>query len=150
MTSYWIKHFVDTRNETGKDADLMSGRASWANGRLEGMTAATLFYAGVTIKVSALSPGAEIWQKDKYASLVGGNLPATRIARGLGLQITEYDVGKVAYLDDEGHHTHRLELADKVSGNHIAITLEDVGKWLVVMVSRVGTVGLLIKEKYRV
>lgn len=143
--SYWIKYFKDGTQDKGTDTDLWHGKKSWRHRHKE-IKSALLYYAGVTIEVS----GGNIWQKDKYAAVVGGNLPATRIARGLGVQITKDDVGKKAFLRDGPHRTYTLCIDDKAQGNHITITLEDVGSWLVAKVSRVGTVGLLIKEKYRV
>jgi len=148
--SYWIKHFVDTRNETGKDADLMSGKASWTNGRHEGMTSATLSFAGSILRVFAMNPGAEIWQKDQHIAGVGSGLPAQRIARSLGLKVTEHDVGKCAYLHKEGHDIYSLRIEKNTMANHIVLLKKDVGSWLVAKISRVGTVGLLIGERYRV
>ena len=148
--SYWIKHFVDTRNETGKDADLMSGKASWAKGRLEGLRAATLSFAGSIIKVDAMNPGAEIWQKDQFIAGVGSNLSTQRIARSLGLKVTEHDVGKCAYIHHEGHQVYRLCIEQNAPDKYMVLLERDIGSWLVLKISRVGTVGLLIGERYRV
>lgn len=148
--SYWIKHFVDARNETGKDADLMSGKASWAGGRLEGLRSATLSFAGAIIKVDAMNPGAEIWQKDQFIAGVGSKLSTQRIARSLGLKVTEHDVGKCAYTHHEGHQVYRLCIEQNAPGNYMPLSEKDVGSWVILKISRVGTVGLLIGERYRV
>jgi hypothetical protein len=148
--SYWIKHFVDARNETGKDADLLSGKASWTKGRLDGLRAATLSFAGTIIKVDAMNPGAEIWQKDQFVVGVGSKLPTERIARSLGLKLTKYDVDKCAYVHDEGHQVYSLRIKQNPPGNYMVLSEKDIGSWLILKISRVGTVGLLIGERYRV
>ena len=143
--SYWMKYFNDGTVERGTDEDLISGRASWTNGRLKGISSAVLHYAGAVVKIVA----SEIWQKDQYISGVGPH-PPSRIARSIGMRVTEKEVGQAAYLQHEGSHVYTLAFAPLVAGNHIRLTSEDVGNWLVVKVNQVGTVGLLIEERYRV
>lgn len=143
--SYWIKYFKDGTQERGTDAELWGGKKSWRN-RHKDIRSAVLFYAGVTIEVS----GDEIWQKDQYSVPAGSNVSPTRIARSLGVRVKKDDVGKCAFVQEDKHKVYTLGIADAVEGNHIAITLEDVGSWLILKVSRVGTVGLIIEERYRV
>ena len=145
--SYWMKYFDDGTVEKGTDRGLSAGTASWVNGRLEGLNAAILHYAGTIIKVA----GVGIWQKDQFTVGIDPSaMDPSRIARSLGLQVTKEDVGQSAYMHHEGHDVYTLSFAPLVRGNHIKITEDDIGSWLVAKISRVGTVGLLIEERYRV
>ena len=144
--SYWIKHFVDAKNEIGKDVDVRHGNASWSKGRLEGITAATLSYAGTVVVVSGL----DIWQKDKYAGAMG--LPPARFSRSLGVKITPNDVGKKLYLyDSDNLEGYRLEMTEGVAvGNYTIIKSKHVGQWAVVTIGRNGVPSVAIEERYRV
>ena len=142
--NYWMKFFNDGTKEKGTDADIANRNASWSRGRLKGIKAAIINYAGTIIKVY----GTDIWQKDQFVSHM--NLPGRKIARSLGVRIMYDDVGKLAYIKHEGNHVYVLDLVDKLEDHAIVIEPEDVGKWLVLKISRVGTVGLSVEEKYRV
>jgi len=143
--SYWIKHFVDARNEVGRDTDVMSGKASWSRGRLEGITSATLSYAGTVVVV----PGREIWQKDQYGGVVGST--PQRLSRSLGTKITQQDVGKKLYLHGTGRlEVYYLTMADIVPGDFIAVQPDHVGQWAVVTIKQSGKPVVSIEEKYRV
>lgn len=142
--SYWMKFFTDGTKEKGTDADVATRRASWSRGRLDGITYAILSFAGVVIRVD----GTDIWQKDQYVA--SSTLPSRRVARSLGVRIMPEDVGKKAYAKHEGNRVYKLELADKVDGNSLLITPEMEGHWLVLKMSRVGTLALVAEEKYRV
>ena len=144
--SYWIKHFVDARNEIGKDADIIQGKASWSRGRLEGITSATLSYAGTIIIVS----GRDIWQKDQYGGVVGTT--PQRLSRSLGTKITQHDVGKKLYLYGPNRlEVYYLTMADIVPlGDHITIQPQHVGQWAVVTIKQSGKPVITIEEKYRV
>lgn len=142
--NYWMKFFNDGTKEKGTDADIASRSASWSRGRLKGIKAAIITYAGTIIKVY----GTDIWQKDQFVSHM--NLPGRKIARSLGVRIMYDDVGKLAYVKHEGNHVYVLDLVDKLEDHAIVIEPEDVGKWLVLKITRAGSVGLYLEEKYRV
>lgn len=143
--SYWMKYFNDGTVEQGTDKDIALEKASWSKGRLKGINAALLHYSGALVKVTA----SEIWQKDQFITGIGP-YPPSRIARSLGIKVTTADIGQCAYLHHEGSHVYTLSFAPMVRGNYIRISENDVGKWLVVKINKVGTVGLLIEERYRV
>ena len=143
--SYWIKQFADGSMEQGTDEDVMRGRASWTKGRLKDMSCAILHFCGTIIKVA----GSHIWQKDQFVSGIGP-YPPTRIARSLGVQITEREVGQCAYLEDAGSHVYTLAFAPMAKGKHVRLTKDDINSWVVIKISQSGTVGLFIEERYRV
>ena len=142
--NYWMKFFDDGTKEKGTDADIGNRRSSWSQGRFEGINSALITYADTIIRVY----GSDIWQKDQYVAHM--NLPGRRIARSLGVRIMPEDVGKLAYVKDEGHHIYVLDLADELEGHAITIEPWDEGKWLVLKISQSGAVGLYLEEKYRV
>ena len=144
--SYWVKHFFDSTHEIGKDTDIMSGKASWSKGRLKGITAATLGYAGTVVVV----PGTDIWQKDKYGAAF--NLPPSRISRSLGVKIQLHEVGKTLFLRQMGNDVYHIKITDQaiIGGGHTDLEPAHVGKWAVVTINRNGNPALTIEDRYRV
>ena len=141
---YWMKFFHDGTKEKGTDADIANRSASWSRGRLKGIKSVIITYAGTIVRVY----GTDIWQKDQYVSHM--HLPGRRIARSLGVRIVHDDVGKLAYIKHEGNNVYVLDLVDKLEDHAITIAPEDEGKWLVLKITRVGSVGLYLEERYRV
>lgn len=143
--SYWIKHFIDSKKEIGKDTDVAEGKASWSRGRLKGITAAILSYAGTIVMASGL----DIWQKDKYGGIIGTR--PTRISRSLGVKIGPRDVGMKLYVHDLGNTVHHLVFGkEAMDRTYLAIGQNHVGQWAVITIKKNGNPEITIEDRYRV
>jgi len=105
----WTKYFVDNTIEEGYD-DLVSARkASWSKGRLTGIESVELRHSGICLDVNL---GDGIWhqQDTMISNVVAGTIsPGIVVARFVGRQFNEQDVGKkIALLSLVTHHSLRF------------------------------------------
>jgi hypothetical protein len=142
--SHWIKHFSDGKQEIGSDRHIMKKEASWSQGRLDSMIAATLYFAKKYVSLKGDGP---FWQKDIFASTY--NLPPRRLARQIGKKIHNGEDGW-ALLRTWKPNIFTIQIDRAQSSNAIRITSADFGSYLVVTVSNVGDIKITVEKKFHV
>jgi len=139
MESGWLKYFTDGSRETGTDTEVDARKASWRNGKLDGLVAVDLCMNNRLVSLKAGE--GNWWQADSYIAKLtpGTKTKGELVARRVMRQLTEQDMGKFVFQTTNDNHI-TIEIGDKLPlanpGEAIKLAHPHAGKWLIVEITK--------------
>jgi len=132
----WTKHFADGAEEIGTDKLIKEGKASWRNGRLDGITSVSI-QENRSNYMMVCSLATEWWQGDKYhAKFTGVDTKPVGdlVERFVQLKVNDTMIGKHIVLL-QSRRLYTILLKDNAERSIFQLEPEHKDMWLTVAVA---------------